>query len=207
MAILLCDLPHVPCGEKIVEDKTLSEDEVVKRFDSTTTKMKFKAFGKTKPVSRKSADQRLEERLKAAQGLDDEPRVKELMRKQHNTIEMEINKLKEGKFGKVTNIFKMKEIVSGSKKGPQDPHAVKDVNTDELVVASTEIKRVTLNHCMNTFKHSLPHENVEALVNIVNSVHETRMVEGEEEPFVVTEDDFEELLKRLEKKNKRSYDF
>ena len=94
--------------EKIVEDKTLYEDEVVKRFDSTTTKMKFKAFGKTKPVLRKSADHRLEERLKAAQGLDDEPRVKELMRKQHDTIEMEINKLKEGKFGKVTNIFKMK---------------------------------------------------------------------------------------------------
>ena len=101
----------------------------------------------------------------------------------------------------------MKEIVSGSKKGPQEPHAVKDANTDELVVASTEIKRVTLNHCMNTFKHSHPHEDVEALVNVVNSVHETRMVEGEEEPFVVTEDDFEELLKRLEKKNKRSYDF
>ena len=60
---------------------------------------------------------------------------------------------------------------------------------------------------MNTFKHSLPHENVEALVKIVNSVHEKRMVEGEEEPFVVTEDDFEELIKRLEKKNKRSYDF
>ena len=40
--------------EKIVEDKTLSEDEVVKRFDATTTKMKFKAFGKTKPVSKKS---------------------------------------------------------------------------------------------------------------------------------------------------------
>ena len=59
---------------------------------------------------------------------------------------------------------------------------------------------------MNTFKHNHPHKDVEALVRVVNSVHDKRMVKDEEEAFEVTEDDFEELLKRLEKKNKRSYE-
>ena len=122
-------------------------------------------------------------------------------------MENEINKLKEGKFGKVTNIFKIQEIVSGSKKAPQEPHAVKDAKTNELVVASTEIKRVTLNNCMHTFKHNHSHDDVEALVSLVNSVHDKIMVKGEEDPFEITEDDFEDIVKKLEKKNKIIYDF
>ena len=62
--------------------------------------------------------------LKAAQGLDGKNSVRELMRKQYDTMEAEINKLKEGKFGRVTNIFKMKDIMAGLKKRPQEAHAV-----------------------------------------------------------------------------------
>ena len=52
----------------------------------------------------------------------------------------------EGKFGRVTNVFKMKEIVAGAKKRPQEAHAVLDVETKNLVVSTEEIKKVTLNH-------------------------------------------------------------
>ena len=71
-------------------------------------------------------------------------------------MEEEINKLKEGKFGRVTNIFKMKDIVAGGKKTPQEAHAVVDPETKELVVANKNIKIAALNHCINTFRHDHP---------------------------------------------------
>ena len=48
--------------------------------------------------------------MKAAQGLDSEENVKALMRKQYEAIEDDINKLKAGKFGRLTNVFKMKKF-------------------------------------------------------------------------------------------------
>ena len=193
--------------ENIVEDESLSGEVVMRKFDAITNKVKFRAFGKTKPMTDKAETRRLEDRLKSAQGLDDEDSVKRLMRKQYETMEEEINKLKHGKFGRIANIFKMKEIVGGSKKTPQESHAVMNVETNELVVSNSEIKRVTLNHCMNTFKHNHPHEDVELLVNLVNSVHDKRMTESDDEPMEFTKDDFDNLVKKLESKNKRSYDF
>ena len=68
----------------------------------------FKAFGNSKPMTARAEARRLEDKLKAAQGLDSEERVRALMKKQYSSMEEEINKLKEGKFGRVTNIFKMK---------------------------------------------------------------------------------------------------
>ena len=130
------------------------------------------------------------------------------MRKQYDTMEEEINKLKEGKLWRVTNIFKMKDIVVGSKKRPQEAHAVMDVETKNLVVATQEIEKVTLNHVMNTFKRGAPHKDVELIIKMVNKAHNNRMVkEDEEEDIEITMEDFDELIKKLEKKNKRSYDF
>jgi hypothetical protein len=139
--------------------------------------------------------------------MDDEKIVKELLRNQYNTMEAEINKLKEGKFGRVTNVFKMKEIVAGAKKRPQEAHTVLDVETKNLIVSTEEIKRVTLNHVMNTFKRVAPHEDVKLIVIMVSEAHDKRMIEGVEEEMEITEDDFGELVGKLEKKKKKSSDF
>ena len=53
----------------------------MKKFDAISNKAKFRAFAKTKPTTRKADARRVEDRLKAAHGLDEE----------------EITKLKEGK--------------------------------------------------------------------------------------------------------------
>ena len=108
----------------------------------------------------------------------------------YTAMEAEITKLKEGKFGRVTNIFKMKDIVAGSKKRPQEAHAVLDVETKNLVVSTEEIKKVTLKHVRNTFKQDPPDEDVESLVTMVNEAHDNRIVETDEEDIDITEDDF-----------------
>ena len=58
--------------------------------------------------------------------MDSEENVRELMRRQYDQLKDEINKLKENKYGRITNVFKMREIVAGPKKAPQEAHAVID---------------------------------------------------------------------------------
>ena len=64
-------------------------------------------------------------------------------------MEGEILKIKSQKLGRVGAIFKMKEVVNGPKKGGQEPSAIKDPKTGDLVVSSEEIKKVTLAYCVD----------------------------------------------------------
>ena len=191
----------------VIEDDTISVEEVMNKTDVIMNKVKFKAFGKTKPMTQKSCRSRLEIRLKAAQGLDTKEKVKELRKKQYNDMEEEINNLKKAKFGRATNVHKMKEKVTGSKKAAQEPHAILDVETDELVVNNETIKKVTLKHCLNALNDKVPGDEVKPLVDLVNKAHDARMTDiGKEEVDVYIEE-FEEVLEKIQRKHKKSYDF
>ena len=48
-----------------------------------------------------------------------------------------LNKVKEG------TMFKLKIRLGGPKKGGQEPMAIRDPNTNDLVVSTEDIKRVT----------------------------------------------------------------
>ena len=98
------------------EDEIVSLEEVMKKTDTIMNKVKFKTFGKTKPISNKTRHSRLELRLPAAQGLDCDNKVKESMRRQYDQMEDEINKLKLARYERATNVHKIKENVTGSKK-------------------------------------------------------------------------------------------
>ena len=81
------------------------------------------------------------------------------------------------------NVFKMKEIVAGSRKSSQEPHAVLDVETEEMVLSNEEIKKVTLKHCVKQLTNNVPEEEVKEIVQLLNKLHKQRMEE--------------EILKRL----------
>ena len=193
--------------QEVTKDKDLDIEAVMKKTEAMMNKVKFKAFGKSKPTTEKALSRRLEDRLKAAQGLEDKEKIKELRRRQYDMMEEEINRLKLAKYGRSTSVFKMKEIVAGSKKSQQEAHAVIDEETKELVVGTDEIKEVTLKHCVKSLKNGIPEEEVKQIVDLVNNVHDERMKEVETEDDDVTIEDFEEVLSKIEKKNKRSYDF
>ena len=194
-------------ADKIIEDKNLTKNQIMKKFDNLQNSVKYRAFGKTKPMTNAKRKRRLEERLKAAEGLDEDDKVKEVMRKQYDEMEEKINDLKSFKYGRATNVFKMREEVAGTKKAPQEPHAVLDVKTGDMVVSNKEIKEVTLEHCLNTFKNNKPEEDVKPLVDLMNKLHEKRMAEDDEEPMEITKDEFNETVAKFEKKGKHSYDF
>ena len=87
----------------------------MKKIYAIINSAKFKTFNKTKPMTKKVAHRRLDIRLAAAQGLDNEEKVRELINKHVDQLEEEINKMKENKYGGVTNVFKMRELVSEPK--------------------------------------------------------------------------------------------
>ena len=89
--------------------------------DALQKKIKFQAFGKTKPPTVKAVKRRLEVTKQSASRLDEEEAEK-LLRHQSQIIEDEINQIKAGKQGRATNVFKMgvgfriEETTTGSRR-------------------------------------------------------------------------------------------
>ena len=76
-----CPAPAQPCCQLLAAGTSSSLPSAIKKFDAVTKKAKVQAFGKSEPLTAKAETRRLEDIIKAAQGIDDEKRVKELLRK------------------------------------------------------------------------------------------------------------------------------
>ena len=59
------------------------------------------------------------------------------LRRQSNTIEGALEKVKTEKHGMVGAVFKMHELIEGSLKNTQEPTAIKHPQTGKLVVSGT----------------------------------------------------------------------
>ena len=194
--------------DRIIADKSLTIDEVNKKVDNIQTKIKFQSFGKTKPMTENYQKKRMVKRPKASSGLDGEEEMKkEILKKQNDLIEDSINKIKSKKFGRQINVFKMKDIIAGSKKPKQEAHAILDSKTGEKVVSVEEIKRVNLEHCIQVLKHNTPSEEAEKQLKIEAQLHEARMEDDKDADTTITKEQFQETLKKFKDRNKRSYDF
>ena len=60
---------------------------------------------------------------------------------------------------------------------------------------------------MDTLKDNKPEEDVEPLVNVIKEAHDLRMNEDDGNQMIVTKDEFDMIVKKLNDKNRRSYDF
>ena len=121
-------------------------------------------------------------------------------------MEAEIKKVTSSKLGRCVKVFKMREVVAGPKKGGQEALAVKDSRSGELVAASSEIRRVGLEYCLDTLNNNKPTEKFKTLNELKKDVHKSRM-KDEDGLFEITEADFWQVIERFELKKKRSYDF
>ena len=97
--------------------------------------MKWTAFGKTKQRTNKAHAK------EAHSKADDDAKAKNLMTKETERLEAEIIKVKAMKQGRASKVFKMREVISGSKKAGKDAHAILNPRTNEMVVANNEIKK------------------------------------------------------------------
>ena len=134
-----------------------------------------------------------------------EDQINNLVRKQTVNIENKIMKIKKSGKGRCGKVFEMRDVVAGPKKKGQDAQAIKDPKTGNMVVSSSEIKRVTLEYCLDVLKNNEPEEEYKELVESKEEAVKILMKRNDRE-FSVTEESFKCVLKKLKIKNKRSYD-
>ena len=221
--------------DAVIEDESLNIENVMRKIEAMDNKLKFKAFGKTRPRTTRSR-RKMEERIKAARGMEDEngpqPAIgmddgsnsaqglenengglestewaDELRKKQSKYIGEAIDKIKTGKVGNITSVFRMRDLVAGPKKQIQEAHAVKDPNSGELVVSNEEIKRVNLEHCLNILKDKEPKEEVKLLIKLESDLHDLLMETTTDKDLEISEEDYDDVIIKFKRKNKRSYDF
>ena len=136
----------------VVDEAKLNKidvNEVMKKVDRIEDKMKFIAFGKTKPPTKRKMSRK---KLLTE---------KDLLRKQSETIEQEIIKIKEEANSRVGQIYKVRDLICGGKQERQEAVAIRDPKTNELVSSPEEIKRVSLEYCVDNLKKTEPESKPE----------------------------------------------
>ena len=100
----------------------------------------------------------------------------------------------------------MQEVVNGPKKKAQEAQAIKHPVTGELIVSSKEIKKTTLEYCLNVLKENEPVEDVKELRKCQEELFK-EIVEGTDGQFEVTWELFELCVSKFEYKKKKLYNF
>ena len=90
-------------------------------------------------------------------------------------MEAEIQRVRSLKQGRTTNVFKMREAITGKKKAKQEAHAIIDEETEELIVSNSEIKNVTLKYCLKVLENNEPDEDFQFLAKLKDEAHKLRM--------------------------------
>ena len=140
-------------------------DKIEKKLSMIENKIRFAAFGKTKIKYNKP-------KPKPKPQQTEEEANKEILRKESKKIEEQVEALKKSKLGRVGQVLKLREAVSGPKKKGQEAIALKDSRTGQLVVSTSEIKRVTTEYCQDLFKNNSPTEGFKEQNNIKQMLHE-----------------------------------
>ena len=155
--------------------------------ESIEKEVKFASFGKT----RTSVKGKKERKSALSE--------KDILNNQCNKIEKDILELKDKKLGRVANILKLKENISGPKKGVQEPTAVRHPSSGDMVVSNEEIKRVTLEYCVKNLENVLPDPEVEKDTLLKEVLHGIRMKDTSDDGFEIVKDDFETVLDTLQR--------
>ena len=95
----------------------------------------------------------------------------------------------------------------GPKKGTQEPTAVRHPVSGDMVVANEEIKRVTLEYCVENLENASPDPEVEVDTNLKKQLHDMRMKDNDDEDFEIVKEDFDTVLHKFSTKSTDSYDF
>ena len=159
--------------KRVAEDETLNANEAMEKVEAIVEKIKFNAFGKTKPKT---------ERKKAKNAFLNDS---ELLESQAKKIKEEINKVETEVKGRVGRVYKMKKVLTGENNKGQEPVAIRDPINNELIVEPEEIKRVTLKYCQDNLKKKDKAEEYEKEDEIKQALHSVSMQDKDNDGFEV----------------------
>lgn len=100
---------------------------------------------------------------------------RDLLKNQSNKIEKEIIKIKSQNLGRAGSIFKMRDVINGPRKSAQGPTAIKDPNSDKLIVSNEGIKKVTLAYCVDNLTHKSKGKSINKGLELKKELHEKTM--------------------------------
>ena len=185
--------------------------EVMKKIEAIDTKVKFKSFGKTKPSIKRLMNVKICDEscitLKCDNCKSQKQKDDETHARQTHKIESAIEEIRTSKQGRVGNVFRIKKLIAGPKKTPQEAAAIKDPKTGELLVNKDDIKRATLEYCVNNLKNNEPDDDVKEKVQKQKRDQVEKMQEKRGDTFHVKFEDFEEVLTKFAMKSTTTYDF
>ena len=101
----------------------------------------------------------------------------------------------------------MAEKIGGAKKQKEEAHAIKHPETGEAVVATKEIKRLSLEHCVRVLKNNPVEPNAKQWVQIESETHDAMMEDNKDKDSNIDKEEFDEVLKKFKLKNKPTYKF
>ena len=184
--------------EALVDKDDIDIEEAIRKISAIDNEIKFTAFGKTR--SKSMNKKVIVDKARESDDLD-------LLKRQSQKIENEILRIKSQKLGRTGNIFKMKEVITGPKKGNQEPTAIRDPNDGELVVSNEEIKKVTLDYCVQNLTTKSKDPKTVEIRDMRKNMHFLRMEEEDSEGLEIEWEDFEEVVNKFASKSTKSYDF
>ena len=95
--------------------------------------------------------------------------------------------------------FALKKKVLGSSKPAQEPIAIKDPETKEIVTSVEKIKSASLKYCVELLTNRPPKKEYEQVISLKEQLHELRMKETVENEPKMSRKFFDETLKEIEK--------
>ena len=95
----------------------------------------------------------------------------------------------------------MREFILGAKKVKKEAHAVMDTNNNNLVLANSDIKKVTLDYCLNVLESTKPAEESKQLIELKEMAHELQMKDKENDSdYDISDVDFFKTVRKFETK-------
>ena len=96
-------------------------------------------------------------------------------------------------------IYKLKNAINGPKTEAQEPTAINDPITGELITNDEQIKRVSLEHNIKILTKNKPKRKHEELINSKKLNHEEIMSEGVTNSWELEQSAFKKVVEKIRK--------
>ena len=189
----------------LVNDEKLDKEERQKKLEKVENKIKYIAFGKTKL---KASKEKIFDTKNTDNEKDENENDMKLLRKQSERIEKYVKTIREKKLGRCTEVFKMREAICGPKKVGQEATAIKDFKTGDMVVNQEEIKKSSLEYCLDVLtKNELDDDFKDQHKFKEDLLKEMFLKSDKTDDKELKIEDFRRTLDKMKLKNKKGYDF
>ena len=213
---------------KIANDENDNPDKIVRKVDNVLKDIKYQAFGKVKEKGKQKNCKELETLMKEKSELlsdkiekqqnviddkinDIDSKIAEnLIKKQRAAFEQELESLRmlKNSKGMSAAVFNLREKVVGPKAAKQEATVVIDPKKNSEVTSPDEIKRVSLQYCVDLLTNRKPKEDFEDDLWWKQIVHNMRMEERfEDDIHEITDDMLQKTYDTLKKKPGTKYNF